>query len=110
MAVSSPLTGVTRFGVFELDARSGELRKGGVRIKLQAQPLQVLSALVERPGEVVTREELREHLWPGDVYVDFERGLNKAIGKLREALGDMAESPQFIETLPKIGCRLPRWS
>ena len=105
MAVSSPLTGVTRFGVFELDSCSGELRKGGVRIKLQQQPLQVLSALLERPGEVVTREELRERLWPEDVYVDFERGLNKAIGKLRDALGDMAESPQFIETLPKIGYR-----
>ncbi|HYU46321.1 MAG TPA: tetratricopeptide repeat protein [Terriglobales bacterium] len=84
---------------------SGELRKNGARIRLQQQPLQVLALLLERPGEVVTREELRERLWPGDVYVDFDRGLNKAIGKLRDALGDLADSPQFIETLPKIGYR-----
>src|SRR6266536_1535908 len=105
MAVSSLPRGVTRFGVFELDVHSGELRKNGARIRLQQQPLQVLALLLERPGEVVTREELRERLWPGDVYVDFDRGLNKAIGKLRVALGDLADSPQFIETLPKIGYR-----
>ncbi len=105
MAVSSLPRGVTRFGVFELDVHSGELRKNGARIRLQQQPLQVLALLLERPGEVVTREELRERLWPGDVYVDFDRGLNKAIGKLRDALGDLADSPQFIETLPKIGYR-----
>lgn len=105
MAVSSPPRTVTRFGVFELDAHSGELRKSGIRIKLQQQPLQILSALLERPGEVVTREELRERLWPGDVYVDFDHGLNKAMGKLRDALGDLADSPHFIETLPKIGYR-----
>jgi TolB-like protein/DNA-binding winged helix-turn-helix (wHTH) protein/lipoprotein NlpI len=105
MAVSSPPKGVSRFGVFELDAHSGELRKSGIRIKLQQQPLQILSALLERPGEVITREELRERLWPGQVYVDFDHGLNKAIGKLRDALGDVADSPHFIETLPKIGYR-----
>ncbi|MGD0791985.1 MAG: tetratricopeptide repeat protein [Terriglobales bacterium] len=105
MAVSSPPRGVTRFGVFQLDAHSRELRKNGIRIKLQQQPLQILSLLLERPGEVVTREQLRERLWPGDVYVDFDRGLNKAIGKLRDALGDSADSPHFIETLPKIGYR-----
>ena len=105
MGVSSPARGVIHFGVFELDAHSGELRKNGIRIKLQQQPLQVLSLLLDRPGEVVTREELRERLWPQDVYVDFDRGLNKAMGKLRDALGDSADSPHFIETLPKVGYR-----
>ncbi len=105
MAVSTSPKGVTRFGVFELDAHSGELRKSGIRIRLQQQPLQILSALLERPGEVITREELRERLWPGQVYVDFDHGLNKAIGKLRDALGDVVDSPHFIETLPKIGYR-----
>lgn len=95
-----------RFGTFELDLRSGELRKSGLRIKLQQQPLQVLKLLVERPGEVITREELRQELWPGNTYVDFDRGLNKAVVRLREALGDSAESPRFIETLPRRGYRL----
>ena len=95
-----------RFGTFELDLRSGELRKSGLRIKLQQQPLQVLKLLVERPGEIITREELRQELWPRNTYVDFDRGLNKAVVRLREALGDSAESPRFIETLPRRGYRL----
>jgi TolB-like protein/Tfp pilus assembly protein PilF len=94
-----------RFGVFELDLRAGELRKQGVKIKLQEQPLQILAMLLEQPGQVVTREELRSRLWPSDTFVDFDHSLNKAINKLREALGDSAESPRFIETLPRRGYR-----
>jgi len=94
-----------RFGSFEIDLRAGELCKHGVRIRLQAQPLQILGILLERPGEVVTREELRQALWPGDTFVDFDRGLNNAINRLRETLGDSAESPRFVETLPRRGYR-----
>ena len=94
-----------RFGVFEADPASGELRKQGVRIKLQEQPFQALVALTEHPGEVVSREELRRRIWPSDVVVDFESGLNKIINRLREALGDNAENPRFIETLPQRGYR-----
>jgi TolB-like protein/DNA-binding winged helix-turn-helix (wHTH) protein/Flp pilus assembly protein TadD len=94
-----------RFGIFEVDLASGELRKQGVRIKLQEQPFQVLVALIERPREVLTREELQKRLWPADVVVDFDRGLNKAINRVREALGDDADNPRFIETLPQRGYR-----
>jgi TolB-like protein/DNA-binding winged helix-turn-helix (wHTH) protein len=94
-----------RFGSFEMDLRAGELRKHGVRIRLQAQPVQILGMLLERPGEVVTREELRQALWPGDTFVDFDHGLNNAINRLREALGDSAGSPRFLETLPRRGYR-----
>jgi TolB-like protein/DNA-binding winged helix-turn-helix (wHTH) protein len=94
-----------RFGLFEVDLRAGELRKQGVKIKLQEQPLQILAMLLEHPGQVVTREELRNKLWPADTFVDFDHGLNKAINKLREALGDSAESPRFIETLSHRGYR-----
>ena len=94
-----------RFGVFELDARSGELRRSGHRIALQPQPLEILRALLERPGEVVTREELRRRVWKNGAYVDFDRSLNKAIVKLRDALGDDADSPRYIETLPRHGYR-----
>jgi TolB-like protein/DNA-binding winged helix-turn-helix (wHTH) protein/Flp pilus assembly protein TadD len=94
-----------RFGVFEADIRSGELRKHGVRIKLQDQPFGVLVMLLERAGEVVTREELRKKLWPEDVFVDFDQGLNKAVNKLREALGDTADNPRFVETIPRRGYR-----
>ena len=97
---------VIRFGVFEVDTVTGELRKHGLRIKLQEQPFQVLSLLLARPGELVTREELRQKLWPANTYVDFEQGLNKAINKLREALSDDRETPRFIETLPRRGYRL----
>src|SRR5205085_3211540 len=94
-----------RFGVFEVDLASGELRKQGVRIKLQDQPFQALVALIERPGEVLTREELQKRLWPSDTTVDFDRGLNKAIARVRDALGDDADNPRFIETLPARGYR-----
>ena len=88
------------FGDFEVDVVSGELRKQGLRIKLQEQPFQALVALIERPHEVLTREELQKRLWPGNTVVDFDRALNKAINRLREALGDDADNPRFIETLP----------
>jgi predicted ATPase/DNA-binding winged helix-turn-helix (wHTH) protein len=94
-----------RFSVFELDLDAGELFKQGRKVKLQAQPLELLSALLERPGEVVTREELRQKVWPSDTVVDFDQGLNRAINKLREALDDSAETPQLIETLPRRGYR-----
>jgi len=94
-----------RFGSFEMDLRAGELRKHGVRIRLQTQPFQILGMLLERPGDVVTREELRQALWPGDTFVDFDHGLNNAINRLRETLGDSAESPRFLETLPRRGYR-----
>ncbi len=94
-----------RFGIFEVDVASGELRKSGVKIKLQEQPFQALIALVERPRELVTREELQKRLWPSDTNVDFDSGLNKAINRLREALGDEADNPRFIETLPQRGYR-----
>lgn len=99
---SSP---VIRFGVFEADTRTGELRKHGRRVGLQEQPFRVLCLLLERPGELVTRQELRLKLWGADHFVDFEHGLNKAINKLREALGDDREAPRYIETLPRRGYR-----
>jgi DNA-binding winged helix-turn-helix (wHTH) protein/tetratricopeptide (TPR) repeat protein len=94
-----------RFGIFELDPVAGELRKDGLKLKLQGQPLQVLEALLEQPGEVVTREELRQRLWPSDTFVDFEHNLNSAVKRLRETLGDSADNPRFIETLPRHGYR-----
>ena len=94
-----------RFGVFEADLVSGELRKQGVRVKLQEQPFQALVALIERRGEVLTREELQKRLWPSDTNVDFDRGLNRAIARVRDALGDDADNPRFIETLPSRGYR-----
>ena len=103
MSESSPR--MFRFGFFEVDTRSGELRRQGSKINLQEQPFQVLVLLLERPGEVVTRDELSKRLWPQNTFVDFERGLNKAINKLRAALRDHAEKPCFIETLPLRGYR-----
>src|SRR5580704_15398830 len=94
-----------RFGVFDVDLRAAELRKRGIRIKLQEQPFQILSLLLEHPGEVVTREELRQKLWPAHTFVDFDRSLNKAMTKLRSALSDSAESPRYIETIPRHGYR-----
>jgi DNA-binding winged helix-turn-helix (wHTH) protein len=94
-----------RFGVFELDPRAGELRKHGLRVRLQEQPFQVLVMLLEHPGEVVTREELQKKLWPADTFVDFDHGLNKAINKIREALSDSADSPRFVETVARRGYR-----
>ena len=93
------------FGVFDRDLASGELRKGGVKVRLQEQPFQVLKALVERPGEVVSREELQQLLWPDHTFVDFEDGLSTAVRKIRQALGDSAINPRFVETLPKRGYR-----
>src|SRR6266436_1659652 len=93
------------FGVFELDPRAGELRKHGLRVRLQEQPFQLLAMLVEHPGEVVTREELQKKLWPAETFVDFDHGLNKAISKIREALSDSAVSPRFVETVARRGYR-----
>lgn len=94
-----------RFGPFEADLMSGELRKKGVRVAIQAQPFEILAALLERPGALITREELRVRIWPNEVFVDFDHGLNKAISKLREALGDDGSKPKFVETLPRRGYR-----
>jgi TolB-like protein/DNA-binding winged helix-turn-helix (wHTH) protein len=105
MEVVQPTRGAVRFGIFEVDLGAGELRKQGVKIKLQDQPLQLLQILMERPGEVVTREELRRRIWPADTFVDFDGGVNNAVKRLREALGDKAETPRFIETLPRRGYR-----
>lgn len=93
------------FGIYEVDARTGELRKAGFKLRVQEQPFQILLMLLDRPGDVVTREELRLRLWPADTFVDFDHGLNTAINKLREVLGDRASNPRFIETLPKRGYR-----
>ena len=97
---------IYRFGTLSLDARTGELTNAGTRIPLREQSLQLLLALLERPGELVTREALASRLWTADTFVDFDRGLNKAIKHLREALGDSAEHPRFIETFPRRGYRL----
>src|SRR4029453_16975799 len=105
MADRSPVASRVRFGTFEVDLESGELRRSGVRLKLQEQPFQLLAMLLERPGEVVTREALRERLWPADTFVDFDHSLNTAIKKLRQALGDSAENPRFVETLARRGYR-----
>ena len=90
---------VARFGVFELDLHSGELRKQGHKIRLEGQPVKVLICLLENPSELVTREELRRELWPADTFVNFEHGLNAALKRIRRALSDSAENPRFVETL-----------
>jgi len=94
-----------RFGAFEVDLRAGELRRKGFKVKLQEQPFQVLAMLLKHAGEVVTREELRSKLWAADTIVDFDHGLNKAINKIRNALGDSAENPHFVETVGRRGYR-----
>jgi DNA-binding winged helix-turn-helix (wHTH) protein len=96
---------VVRFGAFEVDLISGELRKNGTRIRLQEQPFRVLAMLLERPGEMVAREDLHSKLWPGDTFVDFDHGLNTAVNKLREALGDAAANPRFVQTVARRGYR-----
>src|SRR5664279_3896022 len=96
---------VTSFGVFEVDLRAGELRRNGVKVKIQNQPFQILTMLLERPGEVITRDEMRSRLWPAETFVDFDHGLNSAIRRLRDALGDSAESPAYVETLGRRGYR-----
>ena len=97
--------GVLRFGTFEVDQRSGEVRKAGVRIRLQDKPLQVLLVLLEHPGELVTRDQLRERLWSADTFVDFDHSVGTAVAKLRSALGDSAKNPRFVETLGGRGYR-----
>jgi TolB-like protein/DNA-binding winged helix-turn-helix (wHTH) protein/Flp pilus assembly protein TadD len=98
-------SGQIRFGAFEVDLRAGELRRKGLKVKLQEQPFQLLAILLEHRGDVVTREELQKTLWPGDTFVDFDHGLNKAVNKIRQALGDSAENPRFVETLGRRGYR-----
>ncbi len=100
-----PSSRVLRFGIFEMDRRSRELRRHGIQVKLQDQPFQILSALLEHPGQIVTREELRKTLWPADTFVDFNNSVNAAVNRLREALGDSAENPRFVETVPRHGYR-----
>src|SRR5580693_4625350 len=100
MAEAARQLRLLRFGDFEVDLRSGELRKAGVKLKFGGQTFQVLSILLERPGDVVTREELQKRLWP-DTFVDVDHNLNTAINKIREVLGDSAEKPRFVETLPR---------
>lgn len=106
MAESSPQNRTFRFGLYELDGNTGELRKDGKsRPRLLGQPLEVLLHLLERPGDVITREELRERLWPADTFVDYDHSLNTAVNKVREALGDSADNPRFIQTIPRRGYR-----
>src|SRR5215475_11764995 len=103
-AIESPAEKI-QFDVFEVDLRAGELLKDGRKVKLQEQPFRVLFLLLQRRGEVVTRDELRQDLWPADTFVDFDHGLNSAVARLREALRDSAEKPRFIETVAKRGYR-----
>ncbi len=105
MSAPTANSGTVRFGIFEADLRSGELRKDGAKLKLEGQPFQVLAALLERPGQLVTREELQKQLWPDETFVDFEQGINAAVKRLRLALEDSADQPRFIETLPRRGYR-----
>ena len=102
---SGNTNGVLRFGVFEVNLRAGEVRRQGAKVKLQEQPFHVLAVLLEKPGELVTREELRDRIWPAGIHVDYEKSVSKAINKIREALGDSSENPRFIETLPRRGYR-----
>jgi DNA-binding winged helix-turn-helix (wHTH) protein len=105
MASPGHASGAIRFDVFEVDLRAGELYKAGRKIKLQSQPFCVLALFLERPGEVITREEFEKRLWSADTFVDFDHSLNTAIRKLRQALGDDKKKPRFVETLPKRGYR-----
>ena len=105
MGTSATVSRVLHFGVFEVDLKACEIRKHGVRLKLPEQPFQVLSVLLENPGEIVTRDELRTRLWPSDTFVDFDHGLNNAVMRLREVLGDSSENPRFVETIPRRGYR-----
>src|SRR6202035_528147 len=102
---SPPPTSVVRFGTYEVSLQSGEVRKAGLRIRVQQQPMKLLEILLEHPGEVVTREELRSRIWADENFGDFDQAVNIAIAKLRSALGDSAENPRYIETLPKRGYR-----
>ena len=103
--MSSGQNPIVRFGPFELDPQCGEVRQAGVRLKLQGQPVQILEMLLAKPGQLVTREEIQQRLWPADTFVDFDHSLNTAVKKLRQALSDEADAPRYIETLPKRGYR-----
>ena len=105
MSAPPPTGAIFRFGVFDLDVRAGELRKHGVKRRLQGQPLQVLASLLRHAGELVTRDELRAEIWPADTFVDFDHSLHNAIARIRETLGDSATAPRFVETLPRRGYR-----
>src|SRR5262245_56635910 len=110
MAESPDLAGAAdaagyRFGLFEIDRRTGELRKQGTRLRLRGRPIDILLILMASPGQVVSREELRTKLWPADTFVDFDHGLHSAVNRLREAVNDSADNPRFIETLPRKGYR-----
>ncbi|MGH9644515.1 MAG: winged helix-turn-helix domain-containing protein, partial [Terriglobales bacterium] len=105
MGSSPPSPGVVRFGVFEADLRAGELRRSGHKVRIQELPFRALTVLLSRPGEVVSREELRQALWPEDVFVDFDQGISSAIRRLRDALGDYADNPRFVETVGRRGYR-----
>src|SRR5712672_2058760 len=96
---------IVRFGAFELDPKATELRKHGMRLKLPEQPFPILAILLEKPGEGVTRDELRNRLWQSDTFVDFDHGLNNAVMRLREVLGDSSDTPRFVETIPRRGYR-----
>src|SRR5438270_7616567 len=105
MPDATQASAIRRFGAFEINLQSGELRKKGMRLRLSGQPLQILAVLVERPGEVVTREELHSKLWPADTFVDFDHGLNNAVARIREVLDDSSETPRYVETIPRRGYR-----
>src|SRR6516164_5511777 len=105
MAIQVESSRVIRFGAFELDAAKGELRKEGISLKMYPQPLRVLLLLAERPGQTVTREEIQHSLWGDNTFVNFERGINSCINQVRVALGDDAEEPRYVETLPRRGYR-----
>ena len=105
MAETSKHAGKIQFGVYQADLCTGELRKHGRKIRLTGRPFQILALLLERPGELLTREEIRTRLWPADTFVDFEHGMNSAIRKVRDALGDSAKNPRFVETLARRGYR-----
>src|SRR2546423_2553832 len=105
MDLDSTQKRMAQFGPYQADLRTGELRKHGIRLRLQEQPFQVLAMLLANPGELVTREQLQKRLWPGDTFVDFDHGLNTAINKLREVLSDSSATPKYIETLPRRGYR-----
>src|SRR5215468_4770362 len=105
MPSSSPTSKFVQFGVFELDLQRGELRRNGARVRLQEQPLKVLQLLLENPGQIVNREQLRSRIWPANTYVEFDQGLYSAVARLRDALGDSSEGPRFVETVARRGYR-----
>ena len=105
MPDATQFSAVRRFGAFEVNLQTGELRKSGMRLRLSGQPFQVLAVLVQRPGEVVMREELQSLLWPADTFVDFDHGLNNAVARIREVLDDSSETPRYVETVPRRGYR-----